>query len=454
MKSPVLGKLTFLLIAVTLANVAVASQPSLSQSSKAKWDFSNSGKMSRSETDGRSGREGRDGESQTIFANGTAVNLDLSGGDGIDGADGSDGENCSLSNVSFDTNPPNGGDGGRGGDGGNGGNGGSLTVYYTNLEDLKNISIRSLGGRGRFGGRGGRGGQGCQCPPRFPESGARHNDVHEDRNDHYHCIDGRNGIKGADGRDGTDGNLGTLWIVNATEELPPEIPTLTVPIADLTDRTFSLSRHIWETRSGVTNLLASGSIIADEYKEFVERLEGTFQLVWQANRPLADFADGSAILDIQEDGGVEIIFPEEVWVNGQMERQNDQTVFTVENAIAKQEATQLQVAEFSGNGSDLQLALVDLAQKSDLIETQVQIEYRSTDRDSGREHYRTRYEGEIPVELIRRDRNRFVLDLGKLPIDSRFLQSEISVQIELTLTRSFGGKSAQQEVNWQGEIRR
>ncbi|MGB3240053.1 MAG: hypothetical protein WBB29_17290 [Geitlerinemataceae cyanobacterium] len=41
-----------------------------------------------------------------------------------------------------------------------------------------------------------------------------------------------------------------------------------------------------------------------------------------------------------------------------------------------------------------------------------------------------------------------------MSIDSRFLQSEISVQIELTLTRSFGGKSAQQEVNWQGEIRR
>jgi hypothetical protein len=97
---------------------------------------------------------------------------------------------------------------------------------------------------------------------------------------------------------------------------------------------------------------------------------------------------------------------------------------------------------------------VDLAQKSDTIDTQFQLKYRSTDQDSGRERYRTRYEGEIPVELVRRDRNRFILDLGKLPIDSRFLQSGISVDIELTVTRSFGGKSAQQEINWQGSIRR
>jgi hypothetical protein len=97
---------------------------------------------------------------------------------------------------------------------------------------------------------------------------------------------------------------------------------------------------------------------------------------------------------------------------------------------------------------------VDLAQKSDLIDTQFQLKYRSTDKDSGRERYRTRYEGEIPAELVRRDRNRFILELGKLPIDSRFLQSGISVEIELTLTRSFGGRSAQQDINWQSEIRR
>ncbi|RMG08858.1 MAG: hypothetical protein D6728_13655 [Cyanobacteria bacterium J055] len=308
---------------------------------------------------------------------------------------------------------------------------------------MQAISVRSPGGRGGLGGRGGRGGEGCRCDRRPWE-----------RNDRrYHCNDGSYGSDGADGRDGDDGSLGRLWIVNSTEELPPEVPTLTVPLADLRDRTFDLSRHIWETKLGATALLASGSIIDDEYNEFVKRLEGSFQLAWQADRPLTDFT-GDATIEMQNDGRIEIEFPEDVWVEGRTQQDTDRTLFTVENAIAKREATQLQVAEFSGNGTDLQLALVDLAQKSDLIDTKVQIEYRSTDRDSGRERYRTRYEGEIPAELLHRNYNRFVMDLGKLPIDSRFLQPGISVEIELTLTRSFGGRSAQQEINWQGEIKR
>jgi hypothetical protein len=442
-----LGKLSLALMVLTLATAAVERQPSLSQSNPSDWGFPNSGRTARHGTDGRHGRAGRDGESQRIFANDTAVDVNLSGGDGTDGEDGSDGEdlrNCLLPyEPAFDINAPSGGNGGRGGDGGRGGNGGLLTVYYSNLEAVRNISVRSLGGRGGFGGRGGRGGEGCQCD--------RHSWERHDRR--YHCDDGGDGNQGADGQDGADGSLGTLWLVNRSEELPLEVPTLTVPITDLPDNIFSLSQHIWETRPGATSLLAPGSVIADEYREFVERLEGSFQLLWQANRPLTDFAGGSATLDIQDDGRVEIAFPEEVWVEGQLEQQGAITLFTVENAIAASEATQLQVADFSGKGLDLQLVLVDLAQKSDLIATQVQIEYRSTDRDSGRERYRKRYEGNIPTELVRRDHNRFILDVGRLPIDSSFLQSRVSVEIELTVTRSFGGRSAQQEIHWQGEIR-
>jgi hypothetical protein len=45
-----------------------------------------------------------------------------------------------------------------------------------------------------------------------------------------------------------------------------------------------------------------------------------------------------------------------------------------------------------------------------------------------------------------------MLDVGKLPIDARFLQSGTAVEIELTVTRSLAGRSAQQKISWQGEI--
>jgi hypothetical protein len=446
------AKLALVLSTFTLGTVTAYPQPSLGQSSNANdtnWilsDFNTTPQNGENGTDGRDGRDGRGGQSQTIFANPTTVNLNLSGEDGTDGGDGEDGEDldyCRLPNrPAFDITAPNGGNGGRGGRGGNGGNGGALTVYYANLADVRKISVRSLAGRGGLGGRGGHGGRGCECDRQSWERDNRR----------YTCTDGRDGSSGADGQDGRDGTLGMLWLVNRSEELLPEVPTLTASMGELSDREFSLSRHIWETRQGATSLLAPDSVIADAYWEFVERLEGSFQLVWQANRPIADFGEGSVTLDIQDNGQVAISFPEDVWVGGTVEQQGDRTIFTAMNAIAASEATQLRVGDLAGSGSDLQLVLVDLAQQSHIVATQVQIEYRSTDGGSERGRPRTRYEGEIPAELIRQDYNRFMLDVGKLLIDSRFLQSGTTVEIELIVTRSFAGRSVQQKISWQGEI--
>ncbi|MCP2730698.1 hypothetical protein NJ959_19910, partial [Symplocastrum sp. BBK-W-15] len=108
-------------------------------------DFGDDG---RNGTDGRSGRSGRDGENRTIFANGTPVNLELSGESGEDGENGKYGEDADCErqplNVTRDLRAADGGEGGDGGSGGNGGNGGSVTVYYTNPADLKQIFVRFL----------------------------------------------------------------------------------------------------------------------------------------------------------------------------------------------------------------------------------------------------------------------------------------------------------------------
>ena len=91
--------------------------------------------------DGRSGRSGRSGRDATVFADGSAVNLDLSGRDGEDGEDGDDGyrPRCRRGyggKVKRNIHAPDGGRGGDAGSGGNGGSGGSVTVYYSNIADI------------------------------------------------------------------------------------------------------------------------------------------------------------------------------------------------------------------------------------------------------------------------------------------------------------------------------
>jgi hypothetical protein len=224
----------------------------------------------------------------------------------------------------------------------------------------------------------------------------------------------------------------------------------------LPDRVFALSKNIFQTRNGAASLLAPGSVIADGYREFVDRVETSFQVVWNAKRSLTDFSGETVTISLEDDKQVKVSFPEEVWVDGTLSQQGGTSQFVATNVILKKEATQLKRADFSGSGSNLSFAVIDAAGKSDLISTQFRIKYKtssSNDRFRGDYEYRTRYEGNIPAELVTRNNNRFVVNIGKLPIESRYLSSGLPVEIELIATRSFAGRSAEQKIEWRGEIR-
>jgi hypothetical protein len=451
----------FLGILALTSLVPLGSSPLCSPAALA-GEYRSAGQDGHDGLKGRDGRDGRNGQDQTVFANGSAVTLDLSG---QDGADGEDGENAQRpycrgqrADGDRDIQLPDGGDGGAGGNGGNGGAGGTVTVYYTNPSDLKKIAVRSPGGVGGRSGRGGYGSEGCNCDRRHWEvkvcKGTPGSPDYSCQSRRYTCRDGRDGYDGRDGQAGHPGQLGMLSLVPQTQQLAPENPTLSVAIPELANREVALSKNRWQARQGATALLAPGSVIADEYREFVERLEGTFRLAWQAQRSLNDFAGQTATLQLNDDQQIQVVFPEDVWVQGDKSQQGNQTTYTVTHALQAKEATQLKVADFSGKSTTLALAVVDLAGKSDLLTTQFRLKYRAAaSRDRfGSSDFKTRYEGTIPADLVSRDYNRFTLALGKLPINGEYLSAGTDVELELVATRSLGNHSAEQTIRWQGEI--
>ncbi|MEH2422797.1 MAG: collagen-like protein [Nostoc sp.] len=421
----------------------------------------NYGKDGRAGTDGRSGRDGRSGENQNIFVNSSPVNLDLSGKDGEDGEDGEHGDqpDCGSQRgrVSHDINAPNGGNGGNGGKGGDGGNGGSVIVYYSNLADLRNIGVRATAGEGGRGGRGGNGTEGCNCQRRSWEvetcKGTPGSPDYKCTDKVYRCTDGSNGRNGSDGSDGSQGHLGTLSIINSKEPLAGDTPTVKLAISQLTNKQFNLSKNKWNLRKGATSLLAPGSAIADDYSEFEQRLEAAFQIVWQERQPITSFGNQAVTLNLTDNKQVEITFPEELWVDGNTKSEPNLTTFTVNYAIPKKDVTRLAVAEFANAGQNLNLKIVDLAAKSDAINTQFRVKFRAQDSLQGFSSYKTEYEGDIPNELVTRDYNRFTLALGKLKIPDKALRPGVNVDIEVVATRSLGIRSAKQTISWQGAIR-
>ncbi|MDJ0725455.1 MAG: collagen-like protein [Prochloraceae cyanobacterium] len=422
--------------------------------------FGNTGRFG---IDGAKGRNGERGSDFTIFAAGEAIDLDLSGKDGGDGQDGSNGHHA-ICYGSFYNNHniygASGGNGGNGGDGGDGGDGGQLTVYYNNLEDLKQIYVQALGGKGGDPGRGGYGGRGCRCAF-FTWTRRVCRRIRGYRGYRcylytYYCRNGRDGIQGRDGQRGRDGRLGRLKLINGSELLAEDRPTAEVNLSQLQDRTILLSRNIWQTKNGARLLLASGSEIDDRYFEFVERLEKNFELVWSAKQPLTGLGEENLTVTLENNRQIKVVSPEDVWLAGTISELEEKTQYIVAAVVRRSEVTKLTRADFTGNKSDLNFVLVDRANKSDFLETEFEITYRTTkdsDRFDRNPNYKTRYQGKIPSELVRRDRNRFVLNIGKLPIEEKFLRSGVPIEIELVITRSLGARSAQQIFNWKGVIK-
>ena len=427
--------LSLLLLGMVLATGAMAAQV-----------FGTSGR------DGMRGRDGRLGESgldQTLVVEGRGRSLQLRGTSGRDGEDGRRGEdayNCSQpSYSSYNLRGADGGDGGAGGDGGDGGDGGNLTLYYSQLDELREIYVDAGGGEAGYGGYGGYGGRGCSCR-------RRRWTVNDER---YYCTSGRSGRRGGTGRAGNEGEPGQLRIVAGTTPLEPEQPSLELPLSVLSDGPVDLSKNVWVRRRGARSLLGTGSVIADEYEEFVERLERSVALAWNSDRRPSDFADLEVRVSLHDDESVVMTLPEELWIQGSWQEEGPVSTYSVDYSLRRSEATELAIADANRNPREFNIAVVDTAQQSEVLETEFAVKIRSTRSRAGFRHvrdYQTRYEGQLPAHLVSRDYNRFVLDLSRLPLEARDLTSRTQVQVELIVTRRLGDYEAQQTLLWQGQL--
>ncbi len=406
---------------------------------------------------GASGGDGEDRDNLTIFADGSPVTLNLVGEDGQPGNEGKAGEDAECENqptdVKHNLQAPSGGNGGNGGNGGDGGNGGSLTLYATDLSQLQQIFVNASGGKGGQPGQGGQGGQGCRCSQPYWTvetcSGNPGDADYRCTTLEFRCQDGKNGANGVGGAFGRDGLPGQLTLINLDKPLEADKPAATVTMSALRDKGYLLSKNIWETRNGASALFAPGSVIDDQYLALVQRLERSFLLIWNAPQSFNQFAQEKVTLKYENDQGIQVNVPDNIWIEGTTQQRNNITQFIVYNAIYKKDATRLESKGLSGRDRNLQLTLIDQADQSNLIATKFNITYSTTRSDPRFRRvsdYTTKYEGEIPEDLVILDGDTFTIDIGKLPIESRYLRSGLGVEIKIVATRTFAGYTDQQTI--------
>ncbi|MDB9528721.1 collagen-like protein [Oscillatoria sp. CS-180] len=416
--------------------------------------FGSDGSNGRS---GRSGQVGAAGRDQTVWADGRPQQVNAIGGDGGDGESGDPGERpfCRAQprNVRYNLQAADGGDGGSGGSGGNGGRGGNVTIYYTDPAHLRLIAVDASGGRGGRGGRGGYGGDECNCEDHGWEV-----QVCQDgncRNERYVCRDGRSGNTGYDGYDGTSGQPGQLRLINQSTPLLSDAPTQTQPLNAFLQAPVRLSKNRWQSRFGAGAVLASGSIVANEYYEFMGRLEAQAQVVWEAERSQSPFLSFAPTVTLEDSGELQMIFPDSLWIEGRTEQTGELTTYVVTHVVRADEVTNLSWGRQTGRGSDFAITVIDLGQETEFVDTQFKLVYSTSEddpRDNRRARYRKHFDGIVPAEVITRDNNRFVIALGEMAINDRYFQRGTYARVELQVVRSLGENSAERTLSWEERL--
>ncbi len=361
------------------------------------------GRDGRNGSDGRSGRNGSDGTSYNINAS-TPQSLNLAGTDADDGDDGDSGESASdcyqPRDAAHDLRGANGGNGGGGGNGGHGGNGGSATIFYTTLAQLKTLQLNNPGGRGGRSGRGGQAGRGCipdraywtieQCEwvlmrrpltdPNAPWQQIDHrrdnceadrdhprrrqpDSTHEFRWDYrgvvshnrYRAEAGRDGTDGRDGIDGRDGQYGNIALV-AGDSIPTETLAHLGPIADIIGKPIGLLKNNWMPRSGLTQSLAPGSNVPDQYQQ-LQTVRNQFQVDWQTDKSINLL--GNPQISVTIDAAGELAFGLPGHLEYRQTRQKERTQIAVINGIAPDRLKQVKFRGFEQFQDARNFALID-----------------------------------------------------------------------------------------------
>ncbi len=395
---------------------------------------------------GNWGQPGRNGQNPTIWANGERQFLSLQGSDGGDGGIGMNGYPASQCHPPFRPNHDlvgaPGGDGGDGGHGGKGGDGGNPTIYYTDLNALRDISIDSTPGRGGRGSSGGSGAEGCFCRE-YSWLNQRcwtetlPNGQLAQRCDwvRHSCYNGRRGHSGSRGPDGSDGTLGRATLIQKDSPIESDILDASVYFQNIPQQKTTLAQNLWSSRSGLLQLIGSGSRISDSYTRYEGRKFYPVTYSWNTPRELDLFNNQKFEVRVSNNSVIAkphptIWFETRNYTNASGETKIDFTRAVYENEVQNLENY------FTGTGVNTVLVIRDRSSVTDQLNTDIDLHLEADTLFN-----KNLFKGVVPSHLISKTQSGLEIRIGRMDIKEKYLKSGETLIVDMHVTRSMGDRA-------------
>ena len=426
---------------------------------------------------GTSGYNGPDGQSLQVTATGQPQSLNMRGQDGTNGSNGQSGENAvrceQPEGVRVDLWGAPGGNGGDAGAGGNGGDGGTITTYYQDIKNLRSIFVDASPGRGGIAGTAGYGGASCGCrfhhwevpvnvchqvtpppappqphpgPSASPQPVPPPQIVCQILPEGHDCRDGDPGNMGRSAPNGSSGQFGSAVLINNPGPLSPTQPSASVLVGTFPAQV-TLTADIWATAAGAEQLFAPGSAISDTYRYWAGRKSVPVSLVWNARRPQTLFSTQEVQVTTDATGQVtNSLLTNEIWaeINTSYDSSGAAKI-SVDKAVLASETTQLS-GQVYGYGSGTIAKLTDAANVSDLVVTDISAKVTSAGVFG-----HTRFEGTVPANLVTITASEVTVQIAQLGDILQNHAGDVAqgkhLKVDLTITRSLGGRSATQQIS-------
>lgn len=332
------------------------------------------------------------------------------GSDGKQGSDGSDGS-CSYCEETDTYSSDSGSYGGDGSNGEDGGDGDDVLIHYSDINQLKDFTIHSYGGDGGKGGAGGYGGSGCNG--------------------------GSDGSDGSSGRDGYNGSKGYLYLVASPNEYSRDITSHSSSIEKLTSSSAQMILNYWDSKSGANDLLAQGSVIQDKYYEFIKVNKMNVSILWDSNKLQTDYNQTNLYFSFDGEK-IEVTF-HNTFVDYVVEYSEGGASIIIKNIYKRDEL--LDFSDFTISGQRQNLVLKLKANSSDLVIEDLDLGVEVFKKRFLSKHYVSVHNQRSAKDIVNISKNEIVINLGQLPINSRFLKRKKYIEVNVTMTISVFGKT-------------